>query len=108
MYWLQVRTAVPFGEEAAIEDKFQRCTRNRLGSEDETMKILHIIPFLWNGAGKVLTDLCASQQEHHEVMIVTSGDSKGMSDWPVYRRRLSHHGILHRCVDFFDRDSAVY
>jgi glycosyltransferase involved in cell wall biosynthesis len=72
------------------------------------MKILHIIPFLWNGAGKVLTDLCVSQQEYHEVMIVTSGDSKGMSDWPVYRRRLSHHGILHRCVDFFDRDSAVY
>ena len=72
------------------------------------MRILHIIPFLWSGAGKVLTDLCVSQKDHHEVMIVTSGSSKGMSDWPDYRRRLSQNGIAHRRVDFFDRDSAVF
>jgi hypothetical protein len=49
------------------------------------MRIVHIIPFLWSGAGKVLTDLCVSQRAQHDVMIVTSGSSKGLSDWPVYR-----------------------
>jgi len=72
------------------------------------MKVLHIIPFLWSGAGKVLTDLCVSQQVLHDVMIVTSGSSKGMSDWPAYRRRLTQNGISHRRMDFFDRDSAVF
>jgi glycosyltransferase involved in cell wall biosynthesis len=72
------------------------------------MRIVHIIPFLWSGAGKVLTELCVSQRDHHEVMIVTSGSSKGLSDWPIYRRRLAQNGILHRRMDFFDRDSAVF
>ena len=31
------------------------------------MRIVHIIPFLWSGAGKVLTDLCVSQQGLHDV-----------------------------------------
>ena len=60
------------------------------------MRIVHIIPFLWSGAGKVLTDLCVSQRVQHDVMIVTSGSSKGLSDWPIYRRRLSQNGI---CID---------
>ena len=72
------------------------------------MRIIHVIPFLWSGAGRVLTDLCVSQQDQHEVMIVTSGNSKGMSDWPGYRQRLSQNGIPHRQIDFFDRDSAVF
>jgi glycosyltransferase involved in cell wall biosynthesis len=72
------------------------------------MKIVHVIPFLWSGAGKVVTDLCISQRARHEVTIVTSGRSKGMADWPMYRRRLSYNGIAHRQIDFFDRDPAVY
>ena len=72
------------------------------------MRVLHVIPFLWSGAGKVLTDLCVSQSAHHDVTIVTSGTSKGMSNWPFYRRRLSNNGITHRRIDFFDRDPAVY
>ena len=84
------------------------CRACRLEHEDRTMKIVHIIPFLWSGAGKVLTDLCVSQRNQHEVMIVTSGSSKGLSDWPSYRRRLSQFGILHRRIDFFDRNSEVF
>ncbi len=72
------------------------------------MRIIHIIPFLWSGAGKVLTELCVSQQAQHEVMIVTSGRSKGMVDWPSYRKRLANNGVLHRRIDFFDRDPAVF
>jgi glycosyltransferase involved in cell wall biosynthesis len=72
------------------------------------MKVVHVIPFLWSGAGRVLTDLCISQSTHHDVTIVTSGNAKGMSDWPFYRRRLSANGIQHRRIDFFDRDPAVY
>jgi len=72
------------------------------------MRIVHIIPFLWSGAGKVLTNLCVSQQANHDVTIVTSGKSKGLADWPMYRRRLSANGVGHRRIDFFDRDSAVF
>jgi glycosyltransferase involved in cell wall biosynthesis len=72
------------------------------------MRVIHVIPFLWSGAGKVLTDLCISQSTRHDVTIVTSGTSKGMSNWPFYRRRLTDNGVAHRCIDFFDRDPAVY
>lgn len=72
------------------------------------MRILHVIPFLWSGAGRVLTDLCVSQRESHEVTIVTSGKSKGLTDWPVYRRRLARCGVGHQRIDFFDRDPAVF
>jgi hypothetical protein len=41
-------------------------------------------------------------------MIVTSGRSKGMVDWPMYRRRLAQNGVTHRSIDFFDRDPAVF
>jgi len=72
------------------------------------MRIVHIIPFLWSGAGKVVADLCVSQQDQHDVMIVTSGTSKGFVDWPAYRSRLTENGVSHRRIDFFDRDSAVF
>jgi glycosyltransferase involved in cell wall biosynthesis len=72
------------------------------------MRVIHVIPFLWSGAGKVLTDLCISQSGRHEVTIVTSGASKGLSNGPFYRRRLSDNGIAHRRIDFFDRDPSVY
>src|SRR5437879_9540743 len=72
------------------------------------MRVLHVIPFLWSGAGRVLTDLCAAQTLHHNVAIVTSDKSKGMADWPSYRRQLSAAGVRHHLIDFFDRDAAVY
>jgi len=71
-------------------------------------RVLHVIPFLWSGAGRVLTQLCLSQAEHHDVAVVTSGSSRGQRDWPVYRRQLAAAGIRHHVIDFFDRDPSVF
>lgn len=72
------------------------------------MRILHVIPFLWSGAGNVVTRLCLSQAATDDVAIVTSSRSKGFTDWPEYRRRLKAGGIRHIQIDFFDRDPAVF
>ena len=52
-------------------------------------RVLHVAPFLWSGAGRVISQLCESQQERWEVAIVTSGGLRGLRDWPAYRRRLA-------------------
>jgi glycosyltransferase involved in cell wall biosynthesis len=72
------------------------------------MRILHVIPFLWSGAGNVVTRLCLSQSKHNRVAIVTSGQSKGFIDWPEYRERLHQAGIGHFEIDFFDRSPEVF
>ena len=72
------------------------------------MRVLHVIPFLWSGAGNVVTRLCLSQAATGDVAIVTSSRSKGFSDWPEYRKRLKAGGIRHIKIDFFDRDPAVF
>jgi glycosyltransferase involved in cell wall biosynthesis len=71
-------------------------------------RVLHVIPFLWSGAGNVVSRLCLSQQADWDVAIVTSGVSKGMRDWPAYRRVLAAAGVTHHRIDFFDRDPAVF
>jgi len=55
-----------------------------------------------------VTRLCLSQPLRGMVAIVTSGRSRGFSDWPAYRRRLSSTGIHHFTIDLFDRDPAVF
>jgi glycosyltransferase involved in cell wall biosynthesis len=70
--------------------------------------ILHVIPFLWSGAGGVVTRLCESQRQGGPVAIVTTGKSDGMSDWPAYRRRLRRAGVTHHTIDFFHRDGATF
>ena len=72
------------------------------------MKILHIIPFLWSGAGNVVTRLAVSQQSRGEVAVVTSGHSKGQSDWDAYRDRLEEAGVRHFEIDTFDRSMEVF
>jgi glycosyltransferase involved in cell wall biosynthesis len=72
------------------------------------MRILHVIPFLWSGAGSVVTRLCESQARRNEVAIVTAGASKGFTDWPAYRKRLRTAGVRHDRIDFFDREPAVF
>lgn len=72
------------------------------------MRILHIIPFLWSGAGNVLTRLCIAQAGENEVAIVTSGRSKGFTDWLDYRKRLKSAGVEHFQIDFFDREPGVF
>jgi glycosyltransferase involved in cell wall biosynthesis len=70
--------------------------------------ILHVIPFLWSGAGAVLTRLCESQRRMSEVAIVTTGRSENMSDWPAYRRRLRNAGVTHHRIDLFHRDAPTF
>jgi glycosyltransferase involved in cell wall biosynthesis len=72
------------------------------------MRILHVIPFLWSGAGNVVTRLCADQAADNEVRIITAGRSKGFTDWAEYRKRLKNAGVEHFTIDFFDRDPAVF
>ena len=72
------------------------------------MRILHLIPFLWSGAGDVLTRLAVSQRQKATVAVVTSGRSKGESDWESYRTRLNVAGIEHFEIDLFDRAPAVF
>ena len=67
--------------------------------------VLHVIPFLWSGAGAVVTRLCESQARHGPVAIVTSGRRGAESDWPTYRRRLASAGVTHHTIDVFTRDA---
>lgn len=71
-------------------------------------RILHLIPFLWSGAGDVVTRLAASQRETGTVGIVTSGSSRGQSDWPAYLERMAEAGVHHFEVDLFDRSPDVF
>lgn len=67
-----------------------------------------MIPFLWSGAGSVVTRLGISQAEsRHRVTVITSGASKGFEDWPVYRNELRSAGISHVQIDLFDREADV-
>jgi glycosyltransferase involved in cell wall biosynthesis len=72
------------------------------------MRILHVIPFLWSGAGNVLTRLALSQAKHNRVAVVTSGRSKALTDWPEYCQTLRQAGVEHFTIDFFDRSPEVF
>jgi glycosyltransferase involved in cell wall biosynthesis len=65
--------------------------------------ILHVIPYLWSGAGGVVTRLCESQRRAHRVAIVTSGEHGANPDWPTYRARLRRAGVEHHTIDFHRR-----
>lgn len=70
--------------------------------------ILHVAPFLWSGAGRVITRLCADQQAQRTVVLVTTGASEGLRDWPSYRRVLARAGVTHHRIDVFHRDPARF
>jgi glycosyltransferase involved in cell wall biosynthesis len=70
--------------------------------------VLHVAPFLWSGAGGVIARLCEAQRRQGPVVVVTTGRSDGMSDWPSYRRRLRRAGVTHHTIDFFHRDSEIF
>jgi glycosyltransferase involved in cell wall biosynthesis len=73
------------------------------------VRILHLIPFLWSGAGDVVSRLAASQADAgHEVVVATSGVSRGQRDWPAYRRRLRQAGVAWQRIDTFDRQPEVF
>lgn len=72
------------------------------------MTIVHVIPFLWSGAGQAMTRLCLAQRADAEVHVVTSQRSGALVDWPSYRQRLRRAGVtLHR-VDTFERAAPVF
>ncbi len=70
--------------------------------------ILHVAPFLWSGAGRVISALCAAQVRHRPVVLVTTARHDGLSDWPSYRRQLARAGVRHVDIDTFQRDAATY
>lgn len=70
--------------------------------------ILHVAPFLWSGAGRVITRLCGDQRRQRDVVLVTTGASEGLRDWPSYRRALATSGVPHHRIDVFHRDPAYF
>ena len=68
------------------------------------MTIVHVIPFLWSGAGRVVIRLCEAQRrDGHAVHVVTSVKSRGLSDWQPHRRAAARLGVQHHRIDTFDR-----
>lgn len=70
--------------------------------------VLHVAPFLWSGAGGVITRLCESQCQRWRVVLVTTSKADGLRDWAAYRRRLAAAGVEHHAVDVFHRDAARF
>lgn len=70
--------------------------------------ILHVIPYLWSGAGGVLTRLCENQARRGPVAIVTTGSAGAQPDWTSYRARLRRAGVAHYTIDFYNRDQASF
>jgi len=72
-------------------------------------RIVHVTPFLWSGAGGALVRLAEAQRAAgSEVTVVTTGRSRGGSDWPAQRQRLRRAGVAHVRLDFFAREPAVF
>jgi glycosyltransferase involved in cell wall biosynthesis len=70
--------------------------------------VLHVIPFLWSGAGGVVTQLCEDQRRHGPVTLVSTSRHEALADWPSYRRRLRRAGVTHHTIDFFHRDATGF
>src|SRR5829696_5328965 len=72
-------------------------------------RIVHVTPFLWSGAGGALVRLAEAQRAAGaEVTVVTTGRSRGGSDWPAQRQRLRRAGVAHVRLDFFAREPNVF
>lgn len=69
--------------------------------------ILHIAPFLWSGAGRVIAALAADQARRTPVIVVTTGRLGALADWPAYRRTLRRAGVRHVTIDTFQRAPDV-
>lgn len=72
------------------------------------LEVLHVIPLLWSGAGRVLTRLCALQSRTLRVGMVTATRSGVEQDWPAYRRALSRAGVRQTRIDFFARNAETF
>jgi glycosyltransferase involved in cell wall biosynthesis len=72
------------------------------------LRILHAAPYLWSGAGNVITRLIDSQLERHRIALVTSPASGDLRNWPDYERRIVKSGIRHDRIDLFHRDGDTF
>jgi glycosyltransferase involved in cell wall biosynthesis len=73
------------------------------------MKILVVTPFMWSGAGRAIVRLAHGLQDlGHELRVVSSGTSKGFSDWPCYVEQLKQQRIRYETIDFFDRAPEIF
>ena len=68
------------------------------------MQVLVITPFLWSGAGKAIVRLILELRSRgFDFELISSGRSRGQSDWPEYVKLLREAGIPYHTIDFFDR-----
>lgn len=75
---------------------------------DLKKRVLTITPFLWSGAGKAIVRLVKELRGRGlECELISSGNSRGMSDWPEYVRELKRAEVPYHTIDFFARDSAL-
>jgi glycosyltransferase involved in cell wall biosynthesis len=73
------------------------------------MRILVVTPFMWSGAGKAVVRIASGLQSRgHGLHIVSSGQSKGLTDWPPYIEQLAELKIPYTSTDFFDRAPDVF
>jgi glycosyltransferase involved in cell wall biosynthesis len=67
-------------------------------------RVVHVIPFLWSGAGRVVTRLCEEQAARGvDVHLATTGRTDTERDWPAYRTRLRRAGVTWHRLNTFDR-----
>lgn len=66
-------------------------------------RILHVAPFLWSGAGRVIVRLAQEQARSSAVMVTSSARVDELRDWAPYRRALARSGIALGRIDFFRR-----
>jgi glycosyltransferase involved in cell wall biosynthesis len=66
-------------------------------------RILHVAPFLWSGAGRVIVRLAQEQARSSTVMVTSSARVDALRDWPPYRRALAPSGVAFGRIDFFRR-----
>jgi glycosyltransferase involved in cell wall biosynthesis len=67
-------------------------------------RVVHVIPFLWSGAGRVVTRLCEEQAARGvDVHLATTGQAGAERDWPAYRARLRRAGVTWHRLNTFDR-----
>jgi starch synthase len=72
------------------------------------LRVLHAAPYLWSGAGRVITDLLDAQRQQHTVALVTSPRSGDLRNWPAYERRIAARRIRHDRIDLFHREAATF
>ena len=72
------------------------------------LRILHAAPYLWSGAGRVITDLLTAQRSRHDVRLVTSPRAGDLRNWPSYERALAATAIPHHRIDLFHREAETF